>query len=91
MEFEWDSNKAKRNLENHGIDFQDAILAFFDPRKLDDIDDFLDEERYRLIGMANGRLLLIIYTWREDRIRMISARKATRYERRQYYTNESPY
>ncbi|MCA9964787.1 MAG: BrnT family toxin [Anaerolineales bacterium] len=87
MEFEWDSNKAKRNLENHGVDFQDAILAFFDPHKLEDIDDFLDEERYRLIGIANGRLLLIVYTWREDRIRMISARKATRYERQQYYAN----
>ena len=87
MEFEWDDYKANINLQKHHVDFQDAIRVFFDPNRIENDDDFVDEERYRVIGKANNYILLVVYTWREDRIRIISARKATKYERQQYYSN----
>ena len=87
MEFEWDDYKANINLQKHHLDFQDAIRVFFDPNRIENDDDFVDEERYRVIGKANNYILLVVYTWREDRIRIISARKATKYERQQYYSN----
>jgi len=79
--------KANINLQKHHVDFQDAIRVFFDPNRIENDDDFVDEERYRVIGKANNYILLVVYTWREDRIRIISARKATKYERQQYYSN----
>jgi hypothetical protein len=87
VEFEWDDYKANINLQKHHLDFQDAIRVFFDPNRIENDDDFVDEERYRVIGKANNYILLVVYTWREDRIRIISARKATKYERQQYYSN----
>jgi len=87
VEFEWDDYKANINLQKHHVDFQDAIRVFFDPNRIENDDDFVDEERYRVIGKANNYILLVVYTWREDRIRIISARKATKYERQQYYSN----
>lgn len=73
MEFEWDDEKAKQNLRTHGVDFADACHVFFDPSRLEDVDDLYDEEeRFITIGDVNGR------------IRLISARKATRSERKRY-------
>ena len=86
MEFEWDDRKAAQNLAKHHVDFKDASHVFFDPNRIDDEDLMPDEDRYRVIGMVNGRILFVVYTWRGNRIRLISARKATRYEREQYYT-----
>lgn len=89
MEFEWDEAKAQSNLEDHKIAFEDAKLLFDDPNHLDDLDDRLDygEDRYYSIGMVNGVVLFVAYTWRGDVCRIISAREATRKERRKYAQN----
>ncbi len=88
--FEWDLNKAKTNLEKHGISFEEACTAFNDPLSLT-IDDPLhssDEERLVLIGMSyNNRMLVVVHTERGDNIRIISGRKATKKERKYYENN----
>jgi uncharacterized DUF497 family protein len=86
MDYEWDPGKAAANLHKHGIRFADAVAVFSDEAALLIADTFTDEERFILLGSdAFGRLLVVVYTWRgEQRIRIISARKATRQERRQY-------
>jgi uncharacterized DUF497 family protein len=83
--FEWDPDKAVRNVEKHGIDFADPSLVLFDDLALTIPDKDADEERFLALGQdALGRLLVVIYTWRNDRIRIISARRATGRERRLY-------
>ena len=84
--FEWDAHKARTNLRDHGIDFADAISALEDPRALTISDDREEgEERLVTIGLdLLNRLLVVVYTWRGERIRLISARKATPRERRSY-------
>jgi len=88
--FEWDFNKAKTNLEKHSVSFEEASTAFRDPLSLT-IDDPLhsrDEKRLVLIGMSyNNHLLVVVHTERGDNIRIISARKATKKERKYYETN----
>ena len=83
--FEWDESKAKKNKSKHGISFADTFADFEDPNAVT-LEDFRqDEQRYVTIGIdAFGRILVVVYTWREDNIRIISARKAVRYEVRQY-------
>lgn len=90
--FEWDDDKAKANLEKHRIDFADARLVFDDPGVLDDLDDIADygEERFRALGMVNGRLIAVFYALREARIRIISARKPTRTEQNEYAAQNPP-
>ncbi|MBU1208946.1 MAG: BrnT family toxin [Proteobacteria bacterium] len=89
--FEWDPKKARRNLNIHGISFDEASTAFRDPLS-GTIDDPLhseDEERFVLIGQSQrGRLLVVVHTERGDRIRIISARLATNRERIRYEKNE---
>lgn len=85
MTVEWDEQKAASNLLKHGVAFADAVGAFEDPNALtrDDTND--DEERYVTLGMDFvGRVLVVVYTYRGEAIRIISARNATRAERRQY-------
>jgi hypothetical protein len=85
MEFEWDSNKAISNFKKHGIDFADAVIVLEDERAITIPDDYPDEERFISVGMDSfGRILVVVYAWRESRIRIISARKATVTEIRQY-------
>jgi hypothetical protein len=86
MDYEWDPDKAAINLQKHSISFADAVAVFSDPFGLTAADDFADEERFVTLGTdAFGRLLVVVYAWRgEQRIRIISARKATRHERMQY-------
>jgi hypothetical protein len=86
MFYEWDPVKAATNLDKHGIDFADAIGVLEDAQALTVVQYHDDEERFASIGMdAFGRILVVIYTWRgEDTIRLISARGATRAERKQY-------
>jgi uncharacterized DUF497 family protein len=86
MDYEWNPDKAVTNLHKHDISFADAVAVFSDPFALTAADDFATEERFVTLGMdAFGRLLVVVYTWRgEQRIRIISARKATRHERMQY-------
>ena len=83
--FEWDKSKAKENKSKHGISFTDTFAVFEDPNAVT-LEDFRkNEQRYVTIGIdAFGRILVVVYTWREENIRIISARKAVRYEVRQY-------
>ena len=83
--FEWDKSKAKANESKHGISFADTFALFEDPNAVT-LEDFRKgEQRYVTIGMDSfGRILVVVYTWRGDNIRIISARKAVRYEVRQY-------
>jgi uncharacterized DUF497 family protein len=85
MTYQWDDDKATANLRKHGIDFADAVSVFSDDLAITIPDERFDEERFITVGMdAFGRVLVVVYTWREDEIRVISARKATRRERKQY-------
>ena len=83
--FEWDKSKAKKNESKHGISFADTFTVFEDPNAVT-LENFQrGEQRYATIGMdAFGRILVVVYTWRGDNIRIISARKAVRYEVKQY-------
>ncbi|MBI4672002.1 MAG: BrnT family toxin [Chloroflexi bacterium] len=85
MHYEWDVSKAQANLRKHGVDFADAATVFSDDYALTIPDEEIEhEDRYVTIGMdALGRILVVVYTWRGETIRIISARKAERYERRQ--------
>jgi uncharacterized DUF497 family protein len=84
--FEWDRKKAARNLRDHGVTFEEATRVFNDPLSLDDIDEREDygEERSNMIGVAGGRLLVVTYTLRGGKTRIISARPAEPNERRRY-------
>lgn len=87
MEFEWDSAKAESNLEKHDVSFDEAATAFGDPLSItiSDPDHSDDEERFVLLGASyTGRLIVVVHTERGERIRIISARLATRNERLKY-------
>lgn len=85
MVYQWNRDKATANLRKHGIDFADAVSVFSDALAISILDERFDEERFVTIGMdAFGRILVVVYTLRDDQIRIISARKATRQERQQY-------
>ena len=85
MPFEWDPHKQRVNLEKHGVQFADAIVVFDDALAVTVPDSSGDEERFITMGNDGfGRLLTIVYTWRSDVIRLISARRATPRERRRY-------
>ena len=90
-QFTWHPPKSDSNYEKHGLDFQTAILAFKDPRYIEDIDDRVDygEERVRLIGMVDEELIAVSYTDRNGETRIISARPATRRETDVYYESNS--
>ena len=83
--YQWDTNKARLNEIKHGVSFADTFAVFEDPNALT-LDEHVDgEQRYVTIGMdAFGRVLVVVYTWRGDSIRIVSARKALRSEVRQY-------
>jgi uncharacterized protein len=91
MDYEWDPVKAEANLAKHGVRFADAVIVFSDGRALTLDEPRTDEERYVTIGMdALARVLVVVWTWRgEATIRLISARRATRTERRQYAQGEA--
>ena len=91
-EFEWDPDKAAANLQRHGISFTQAAAAFRDPFAVDWIDDREDygEERVVLLGMTDGSVLTVVYTERGNRIRIISARRADRYEQEIYFRENAP-
>jgi uncharacterized DUF497 family protein len=86
LEFEWDDQKARANARKHGVTFERATFAFADPFAIATLDDREDygEERFILIGVAEGPLLFVSYTERGDRKRIISARRATRHEQEIY-------
>ena len=86
--FEWDTDKALSNLKKHGVDFDDAAMVFGDPNRIEEFDALhsVDEDRYVTIGMVNT-ILFVVFTERDDKTRLISARKATAREKRRYYDN----
>jgi uncharacterized DUF497 family protein len=85
--FNWDPKKAARNFREHKVSFEAATLVFDDPFALDEIDDREDhgEERSNILGMVEGRLVLVTYTLRGGDTRIISARPAEPHERRRYH------
>jgi uncharacterized DUF497 family protein len=90
LEFEWHQAKAEANWRAHGVSFDLAKTVFRDPFAIERLDDRADcgEERFVMIGMAEGSILLFVaYTERKnsDRIRIISARRATQYEQDDYF------
>lgn len=87
LQFEWDQEKAAANARKHRVTFGEAETTFADKRSLDiyDPDHSVSEDRFVKLGMsAAGRLLVVVYAERMKRIRIISARLASRYERRRY-------
>jgi hypothetical protein len=87
LSFEWDANKARTNLVKHDISFEEASTVFGDPRSLTipDPTHSTVENRFVIIGTSHrGKLLVVVHTERDDNIRIISARTASRRERRSY-------
>jgi uncharacterized DUF497 family protein len=85
MAVEWDPAKARLNLRKHGVRFADAVTALEDERAISVRDEAADEERWVTIGADSlDRVLVVVYTWRGEQVRLISARPATPRERRQY-------
>lgn len=87
MQFEWNEDKAKLNLKKHTVTFEEAVSCFFDPLQIafEDPDHSKYEIREILIAHSKiGRLLLVVYTLRENTIRIISARSATKSEAQTY-------
>jgi uncharacterized protein len=86
VEFEWDAKKAASNVTTHNVSFDEARTVFGDPLEMTICDDAHSEEaRFVSIGRSEfGRLIVVAYTERKDRVRIISARAATPTERRQY-------
>jgi uncharacterized protein len=90
-EFEWDAAKAQSNLAKHRVTFEAARRVFDDAFAFDRLEIVSDrtEVRYVVTGMVNGVLLTVVYTERGERVRIISARKATRHEQADYYRNQT--
>jgi len=87
LQFEWDPEKAKKNLKKHGVSFEEASTIFEDPQFISFLDDehSAEEERHITIGLSEKlRLLMAAHTERKNLIRIISARKATKNEENFY-------
>ena len=85
MNYEWDPNKARSNHKKHGIRFADAVGVFEDENAITIQDEHEREDRFFTIGMDFlSRVLVVVYTFRDIVIRIISARKATARERKMY-------
>lgn len=85
LTFEWESAKAAANVRKHGISFEEAATVFLDPHAsiFDDPDGDEEEARFLLVGVSAGaRLLVVVHVERGERLRIISARRATRAEQR---------
>ena len=87
LQFEWDDNKARTNLAKHGVSFEEASTVFADPLSIAIPDPAHSqvEDRFIILGQSHRqRLLVVVHTERGDKIRLISARRASRNERKQY-------
>jgi uncharacterized protein len=87
VQFEWDPAKAFENVSNHGVECAEAMTVFGDPLEvvIPDPDHSIGERRFLSVGLSSaGRLLVVAYTERQQRIRLISAREATARERKTY-------
>ena len=93
MEFEWDPDKAAGNLRKHGIGFPEAMTVFADPLEvtIPDADHSEHEARFLSLGWSDAkRLVVVAYTEREGKIRIIHAREAAPKERRTYESSQKP-
>ncbi len=87
MRFEWDPEKAKKNLKKHGVSFEEAVTVFYDllSATFDDPDHSVGEYRYITIGLSSyGRLIVVAHTERGEILRIINARPATMHERKRH-------
>jgi uncharacterized protein len=87
VNFEWDPHKAAQNLRKHGVSFQEAATVFGDPLALtyDDTGHSASEQRFITVGISSaGRVLIVAHADRGENIRIVSARKTTRHERKHY-------
>lgn len=87
MDFEWNPQKAARNVQKHRVSFSEAATVFDDPLSstAPDPDHSIDEDRFLIVGVSHqGRLLIVSFAERGDRLRIISARELTRIERETY-------
>ena len=86
-EFEWDDRKAARNVAKHKISFEIARLAFADPYSIERPDESEDygEDRIELLGVVRGRVLHVVFVFRGERVRILSARGAEPHEQRRYH------
>jgi len=87
VQFEWDPKKARQNIKKHGVSFDEAVTAFYDPLSATfvDPDHSVGEQRYITIGFSSqGLLLVVAYAERKKNIRIISARPATAHERKKH-------
>jgi hypothetical protein len=92
VEFEWDPAKAEANLRKHKVPFLMACEAFKDGNRLERLDVTCDygEERWSVLGRVQQTILFVVYTQREQRILLISARRANRDEQQSYWTGDLP-
>ena len=87
MRFEWDAEKANRNLKKHGVSFEEAVTVFYDPLSatFEDPDHSVGEYRYITVGLSSrDRLLVVAHAERGEILRIISARPATAHERKKH-------
>jgi hypothetical protein len=92
FEFEWDHRKAAANLLKHGVSFEVACDAFKDPFAMEweDVRHDDAEPRFILLAEVRGRILVVVYTWRGEIVRLISARLAEPFERRLCFEEAEP-
>lgn len=93
LEFEWDAQKAEANLKKHGVAFDEALSVFADPlaKIFDDPDHSEDEAREIIVGYSTRpRLVVVGFTERSGRVRLIHARRATKTERKRHEENAKP-
>ena len=91
MQFEWDEAKASSNLKKHGVAFSVAARVFRDLRRIEekDVGDYGNEVRWKTVGLIDAQEIVVIYTEMEDRLRIISARRAETNERKEYWQNRN--
>ena len=90
VEFIWDESKNRANIKKHGVDFNDAVRAWYDPDRIDFFDEehSLNEIRWVFLGTVAGVVLFVVETEpNEDTVRIISARRALKHEQEVYYAN----
>ena len=86
MHFEWDEQKNQINIRKHGLDFADAPAVFAGVTFTFEDDRFdYEEQRFITLGMLAGKVVVIAHTERDDKVRIISMRKATKYEQKLYF------
>ncbi len=91
MKFEWDEAKANSNLKKHGVAFNVAVRVFRYIRRVEeqDVGDYGNEVRWKTVGLVDTQEIVVVYTELEDRLRIISARRAETNERKGYWQNRN--